>query len=166
MDVSDLIEAIEKAFAWRVLPDQVLEGPLPGDELEEGSLPYGVGPWKEFNLTDEIHKYIQGKSWKEVEVPNFIMAIHHVTREAFCYYLPAFMTFNLRTNDEFETLDAFLEKPSVSYSLKSRYNDGYKYEIRDQLTVEEREVVADYMSYLKDTCQFTAEDIAFWRPAP
>jgi len=64
----------------------------------------------------------------------------------------------------FDTLDGYLRRPTISSLTSSKYNDDYKYEIRDKLTIEEREVVVEYMSYFKDSCELTYEDIAFWNP--
>ena len=157
-----LIERIESAFSWRSLPARVLDGPLPGDELPDGSEPYGVGPWKEYNLTDFIYREIQGKTWMQVQVPVFVMPIYDLTKQAFCYYLPAFLIYNLRTDNAFDTLDGFLRYPSPIRTTV--YSEEYKYGLRDELTMAERQCIADYMVHLKEKCEFYARDIGFWRP--
>ncbi len=44
------------------------------------------------------------------------------------------------------------------------YSEEYKYALRDELTMIERQCVADYMIQLKERCEFDDRDIGFWRP--
>ncbi|HSI72185.1 MAG TPA: hypothetical protein VK934_03335 [Fimbriimonas sp.] len=151
----DLIKEIEAAFATRSIPECVILGPLDGDELPPGHPGYGKGDPLVENETDGILRYVQGRSWQDIDAHRLQYQLIFFTPEALAYYLPAVLIYNLRKTNPDCTERFFLEAP--------RYRDQHeaRKRLRKELSVEQRQAVAKYISLMLH-CGYSQVDTLFW----
>ncbi len=149
----DLIERIAAAFDARPRPSGVLAMPVVDDEVPDGHPGVGLGDPIPGNVTDFVLRRIEGRSWRAVDPKDLEWSVHYLSVEAFCYYLPAVLIHNLRSDHDIETIEIHLQGTPGMLDRRAA--------VRSALSVDERLAVADYLATARGV--YGDDDVRYWR---